>query len=265
MLKSVFTKTLWEQRRSLIIWAVAISAYAFLIISLYPSFGNLDAYNELVKNAPPAFQALIGEIGNLGTVGGYLANEHFAHMYLILMTIFAVRFGGSIIATEEKNGTLELMLARPISRISFVIQKTAAMYVAVFLMSLANWFGIIIGPYLVDVSLDGVDVFGASVTGALVALVFGTFMLVVTSLQNTKALGSGLTIGAFVVSFFLNTFAQLVEWLEPYREFSVIYYYDIQNTLIDGADPLKISFIFVIGIIFVLLSLLFFNQRDIGT
>lgn len=243
---------------------MGVMLYALFIIALYPSFGDMEAYNELVQNIPPAFQAFVGELGNLGTVGGYLANEHFTHMYLILLTILAVGFGNSIIGKEEDAGTLELVLARPVSRMAFVLQKVGAMYVVVFLIVLANWLGIAFGPYIVDVTVDNMDVLWASISGGLVALIFGNFSLFITAVKGNKGLASGLTIMIFIASYFLNTFAVFVDWLEPYQKFSIIKYYDVQEVLVHGVDYHNVLLLFLIGLLFVPLSLLFFNRRDIG-
>ena len=58
MLRSVFTKTLWDQRRSLLAWALGIAAIAAIYSSFYPSARQRGA--ESVNSLPAAFRQAFG-------------------------------------------------------------------------------------------------------------------------------------------------------------------------------------------------------------
>lgn len=266
MLKTIYTKTLWERRKSIIFWCVGVMAYGLLLISLFPMFGDQTAYSQMLTemDLPPAFQAFLGELGDITTPAGFLAVEHFNHMYIILMLILAVGFANSIIAKEEENGTLELVLARPISRTSFLLQKIAALYKVVILVGLASWIGIILGPYVVDVELNNANIFWATLSGALTALVFGNLSLCITAFKNNRGLATALTSMIFIASYFLNTFSLAVDWLEPYQELSILYYYNVNETLMHGVNYNYIGILLLLGLAFIPVTLWAFRKRDVG-
>ena len=264
MPRSVFSHTLWSRKRSIFFWILGVFIYALLIISLYPSFGELSAYQDLIENLPPAFEAIMGEIGEMGTPAGYLTNEHFNHMYPILMTMLTVGVAMSIIHNEEYSGTLELIISRPISRSAFLIHKIVALYTVSIIIALTNWVGLAAGPYFVDVTFNEANALWASLAGMLIAILFGMFSLAITALTNKKGVAVGLTIVTFIVSYLLDTFGQIIEWMKDWQEYSIFHYYNVQQTLTDGPDFHYMGILILVGLAFIPISIILFNRRDIG-
>lgn len=264
MLKTIYTKTLWERRRSIIFWCIGVVLYGLLLISVFPWFGGQTAYSDMLKDLPPTFEAFLGELGDITTPEGFLSIEHFNHMYIIIMTVLAVGFANSIIAKEEEDGTLELVLARPVSRTSFVLQKIAAMYKVVILVGLASWIGIILGPFVVDVELNEANIFWATLSGALTALVFGSLSLCITAFKNNRGLATALTSMVFVASYALNTFALAIDWLKPYQKLSILYYYNATDTLVNEVNYQYIGILLLLGLVLIPVTLWAFNRRDVG-
>lgn len=263
LLKTIYTKTLWERRKALIFWSIGIFFYGLLIISLFPTFGDAAGYAEVVENLPPIFEAFLGELASLSTPAGFLAAEHFSLMYPIMLTVLAVSLANGSIAKEEDAGTLELVLSRPVSRTSFVLQKVAAMYTILLVVGTANFLGIIAGPYVVEVELVTSNIWWASLGGVLVAGVFAGVVLFLSALTNSRGLTSAITVLLLIVSFFINSFALVVDWLEPFQKASVFYYYNVLDTLMNGVTLSNIVVLSIVCLVFVPLAVLAFRKRDI--
>ena len=71
MMRSVLTKTLYDRRWFILGWAIAFMALTALLASFFPAM-KLSGLEELVKNMPPAFTGLIGDLGLLSAFDTYM-------------------------------------------------------------------------------------------------------------------------------------------------------------------------------------------------
>ena len=72
---------------------------------------------------------------------------------------------------------------------------------------------------------------GATLSAALLALVFGGFALVLSCVSHKRGLSIGAASALGVAAYFVNALAPAVEDLDPFQKLSPFYYYI-------GADPL---------------------------
>lgn len=107
MLRNVFTKTLWDQRRSLLRWAVGLAAVIAVYVAPYRQYLNSGALNVNTDSA------LYRAIGYDGSPAGYLTGTLFALTGPLLVIMAAAMAGARAIAGDEEAGTLELLLAHP--------------------------------------------------------------------------------------------------------------------------------------------------------
>jgi beta-exotoxin I transport system permease protein len=134
MLGTVFTKTLRDQRRALVWWALGLVGTVVLYTSFWPSVrDNAAQFNRYLENLPDFMKNLLGEI-DYTTPEGYLQSELFAFLAPILLIVYAVGAGARAIAGEEEAGSLDLLLSVPIRRRRVLLDKFGAMVAGSFLL-----------------------------------------------------------------------------------------------------------------------------------
>ena len=118
MLGSVGAKTLRDYRRSLVWWGLGVVGFVALYAAIYPTVRDLPDIDDLLDSYPEALRAFIGASGDLdlSTPEGYLKTEAFSFLLPLLFLIFGIGAGAAAIAGEEEHGTMELLLAQPLSR-----------------------------------------------------------------------------------------------------------------------------------------------------
>ena len=118
MLRSVFLKSIRDLRRGFVWWAVGLVGYVAMIVSVYPTIRDNPELNKLVESYPEALKAFIAFGGQLDftSAAGYLGSELFSFMFPALFLVASVGNGAGSIAGEEERGTLDLLLAEPLSR-----------------------------------------------------------------------------------------------------------------------------------------------------
>jgi ABC-2 type transport system permease protein len=83
----------------------------------------------------PIYQAL----GYDNSPTGYLQGTLFALLGPLLAVMMAVAAGARAIAGDEEAGTLELLLAHPVSRTRLLLERFGALAAAVILLRLVVW------------------------------------------------------------------------------------------------------------------------------
>ena len=144
MLRNVYLKSLRDMRRSIVWWSLGLIAMTALMIAVYPTIRDNPDLNKLVENYPEALKAFIAFGGDLDYTSGagYLGSELFAFMVPLLLSIAAIGAGARATAGEEEGGTIDLLLANPVSRQRLVFEKAAALATEVVLLAVVLWISL---------------------------------------------------------------------------------------------------------------------------
>lgn len=147
MLPSIAPKSLRDARRGFLWWSLGLIGFVALIVSVYPTVHSNPSLNKLAQDYPQALKAFIAFGGQVDytTPAGYLGIELFSLMVPLLLMIAAIGTGAGAIAGEEERGTLELLLANPVSRARVVLEKSAALALEIAALGLVLWLALWIG------------------------------------------------------------------------------------------------------------------------
>jgi len=175
MLRNVYAKSLRDMRRSIVWWSLGLIAMTALMIAVYPTVRDNPDLNKLVENYPDALKAFIAFGGELDYTSGagYLGSELFAFMVPLLLAVAAIGAGARATAGEEEAGTIDLLLANPVSRRRLIVEKTAALATEVALLALVLWISLLVGVEIVGMDVSVANLAAATFAAALLAFSFG--------------------------------------------------------------------------------------------
>ncbi len=265
-MKPVIRWTLWQRRWSILWWCIGIAAFISLELGVYSSIrGQAQQLNTVLERMPESVRALMGGNTDLFSPVGYLNSRIFYLLLPLMLSILAIGLGSSLIVREETSGTLELLLARPISRVKLLLSKAVAGFLNLTVVWLVSLLSILILVRLVklDVSLSRVA-FAALMAG-LLALLFGALAYCVAALGS---IGRGASVGiASLVGFGSYIIASLeasVHWLDWPSKFLPYHYYNPTNIL-NGRHPwgVAIGYSLVI-LVLAIIAWLAFRRRDLN-
>jgi len=262
MLSNVFLKTLRDWRLSLPLWGIGMALLALWVMGLYPTIG--ESYADMMEDLPPALAIFVGEAADMASAEGYLSAEMFSFMVPLLFLVLTVGFGGSTIAREEEQGTLDLLLSNPIPRWRVVLEKFAALVVITMLLALTLWLGLVIGATIASVEISFLRMAEATFSGALLGLAFGALALALVCATGKRIWAISIPAALGIVSFLLNGFAPLVEALEPYRKLSPFYYYSGAEPLVNGLNPVHVAVLLGLTLLLLAVALIAFERRDLA-
>lgn len=265
MLRSVLTKTLYDQRRALLGWAVGLALFVAMYVAIWPSLRNQPAMSDFLDQMPQTFRALFAMSGaDMSTPVGYIKIELLSFMGPLLLLLYAIAAGAAAVAVEEDRRTLDLLLATPVSRQRIVLEKLGAMVLGTALLAAVTGAALIGEGRLADMHLP-VDKVGAVMLHmALLAVVYGTLALTIGALTGNPAISRTVPAVAAVLAYVVNGLGAVVSWLKPWQKFSPFYQYAGHDPLVNGVSVVAV--LVAVGTVLALavIAVFGFRRRDVG-
>ncbi len=227
------------------IWAKTVSEHQGLVAltvlvllalgaMLGPMYTVIDEdLRTFADQLPDALLAMIG-FADLGTPEGWYQTEHFSVMGPIAAITVAVLVGGRALAGEERDRTMGLLLANPITRRRVVLEKAAAMATHVTAVGAVMWLSTLAGSVLGGLGMRVANVAAASLLLTLVGLVFGGVALALGAATGRVKVAVFGTTGLAVALFLVNSLLQLNAELAGWARWSPFWYYLTSDPLSAG-------------------------------
>lgn len=265
-MRPVVKWTLWQRRWSTFWWAVGIAAFIFLSLSFYASFRDQAAqFNQILDRLPATARSLFTGNADILSPQGFLSARVYYLMLPLLLSFLAIGLGASLISREEESGTLELLLARPLSRTKLLAAKAlAGLIITVTVSSIALASTLIICK-LVKLEIPLGRVVVTTLACVVLALVFGALALAMSALGRSAKLASvGLSVIIALGGYIISSLAGAVQWLQWPAKFFPYHYYRPTQSLA-GIYVWRDSFL-LLGIIIILLIIAWqgFKKRDLN-
>ena len=265
MLRNVATKTLYDMRRALAWWSLGLAGIVALMVSVYPTVRDMPSLNKLVEQYPEAIKGFVSFGGQVDYTSGpgYLGSELFAIWVPLLLLIAAIGAGARATAGEEELGTLDLLLANPISRRRLVVEKFAALVAEVALLGFVLWCALVAGTAVVTMHVSAAHLAAAVASAVLLAIGFGAIALLVGALTGRRGSAIGISAAVAVAAYLVNSLAPLVHALEPVRKASPFYHYAASDPLRHGLALSHATVLIAIAVAATIAAPLVFERRDL--
>lgn len=264
MLRNVFLKSLRDQRISMMFWVIGTAAITLLTVLFYPSVKDVPEFSEMFEGTEAVSRVFAGGFTDLTSPEGYLNSQIYALLVPILFLIFSIGRGSGAVAGEEEKGTLDILLSNPTVRFQILIQKFAAMVVAISVLGFVLWLSVVIGVTLVDMDLSLWRAAQVSLSGVLLGTLFGTLALMLGSAFGKRTRSTGLSGAIALGSYFIYALAPLVDGLEFLEKAFPYYYYIGADPLTNGLNPNHSAVLIGITGSLLVAAMVAFERRDLA-
>lgn len=220
-----FKHTLRRQRSSMIGWGIGLFLYGLMMVSFYPTVGDLFANMEdLLSQYPPELLAFFPNMEAIASPSGYLDTYFFSLMHLII-GIYTIGAFAGLLTRQEEQGILDLLLSQPISRTSMFWGRVLGIVASTSIILLASWLGWVIPAAGVDLQLTWIELSLPFLPLLAVLLLFGVLGLVFSMLLPATRLAGGLAGALLVANFLLVGLSNINPDLEPFYKLTPFHYY----------------------------------------
>jgi ABC-2 type transport system permease protein len=227
----IFGHMLRRFRGSMLGFGVALFLLGWPIISAYDVVQReQENIAKIARNFATIISALGGDVNKLGDPSSYLSMRYFSILPLILGT-WVVLAGSGLLASDEENGTLDLLLAHPVSRTSLFFGRWLAFLAALFLILLACWLGLLLPMQHSAFPVAGVALLRPFLSLLALLLFFGNLALLLSMVLPSRRLAASTAGLVLAASYFLTMLGRLDPGLEPFARFLPLQYYQSGEAL----------------------------------
>lgn len=263
----MFSIVLWElhRRRSFMLWwSIGIIVLVALTVLAYSAVADQNAA------ASAAFNNLGEDIGafvgtsDLFSPVGYLNSQLYFITLPVLFIIMSTVLANGLFGKEENTRTLELLLARPLSRTQLLGGKALAGLLIVAVIGVITTLSIVLCAHVADLPVSTGNLVLATATAVCFSAGFGAiaFMLLAASIHTRRFA----TLAALVFSlggYIITSLGDMVDWLGTVAKLFPYHYYD-PNALLTGSLPGGLQ-AYIIGmyVVAAVVAITGFRRRDI--
>ena len=262
---TVIRYSLRKSRGAIIGWGIGLAALAIMMGSL---FDMMVGSNEMmdVMNAYAATMPEFAEIFNLGAMNtpiGWLDVEYFSFLPLII-GLFAAGAGASLLASDEEGGTLDLILAHPVSRTTRFWGRFLTTTLVTIILLLISWASLLLSmTWSENFTIPALDLLLPFTSLFAILMFFTTLALFFSMLLPARRMASMLTAMLLVASFFITLLSGVVDQLERAADFSPLTYLETATAIEDGLNLTWFGVFIAIDLVLVLISWQMFQRRDV--
>lgn len=261
MLVNVFTKTLRDQRRSLIGWSIGVAALVLVEGALWPSIRDMPNLDEFLANYPDALKKAFN-LGAMTTGTGFLNAELYTLVLPILFLVFGISRGARLVAGEEEAGTLEVVLVTPVSTTRILLEKAAGLLLALCFLGGVAGSSTMLASALFAMGISPSSIAVGSLSMVLLGLEYGFLALAVGAMSGRRSFAMGVASVAAVAAYVLYVGGLMVDSLSGWLPWSPFHQALAEGPLANGL-PARFSLLVLGAIVVVTVAAPVFARRDI--
>ena len=257
---SLFAHELRSRWKAVVGWGIGFALFGAMYITVYP-----EVEEQMADMADLSLYQAMGI--SMASFEGYIGSVVILFVPLLL-GIYAIGTGTKTLAGEEDSGTLEIIMARPLSRWQIVSVKALAIGIALIVILLLGGLGNAAVLAAVktgyETTMMPMDLFSAVLTGWPITMAFAMISLFLGAFTPSRRIATIVATVILIASYFGENLAGMVESLEAVKPFSLFTYFDSSATVFtDGAKASDVLILLSVAVVFFLLALISFQQRNV--
>jgi ABC-2 type transport system permease protein len=261
---ALLRQTWRAQAPKLLVVVVALAIWGSLMPIVYATFGS-DFRQIFESGIIPEELAQFGG-GDVFSLSGSIALGFIHPIAIAVACVFAVGFPTSAIAGERQRGTLEVLLARPLSRRTVYATDLVSAFGFVAVAIAGLLVGALLGSAVAGVAGE-LDLANLPLAWLNAVLLFGAIAAIglaasVSFDRLTPALG--VTLGVVVVMYFLDVLGSLWPDAKVLQPYSLFHYFQPKAVLTGAAEPFDFGLLAGVIVLAVGYALVVFPRRDLA-
>lgn len=193
----------------------------------------------------------------------------------MMILLFTAIVAGGIVSSEFTQGTIKMLLTRPVSRAKILLAKLSITFLYSIFLSVISFVTVVICAYAFFSSSDGamLAVVDDEVvktnpwTTALLNTAYAYISVIMSTLLafllGSVFRSSALAIGITMFITFIGTTIMLFISKYSFAKFIWLAHLDVRNPLVDTSTTFSVMILLITGAIFIAISFFDFIKRDV--
>ena len=263
-MKTIFRHAFARARGTILGWGLGCALLAAYLIAFYdPMAAQKEELVALLEAYPRELMAFFGggNFANFFDPVVYISTYFFSYMGPII-AIFALVAGSSMIVSDEENGTLDLLLAYPVSRTAFLAGRLLSFIATTAAILTIIWVGFVLALGTSTLAVSPLQMVLPMLSLFALLMFFGTLSLMLSLWLPARRLASLVSGFYLVAGYFLISLMNLDQRLEPFAKLTPLDYFQGGHAI----NGLTLNWFFGLllwAVAFTLVAWWLFQRRDI--
>jgi ABC-2 type transport system permease protein len=257
--------TLYQRRTALMWYSVSLISYSVMITWYFPQIVNAGL-KDLVAMLPKEMVAFFaGSNASLFTLGGFLATEYLGFVWVLIIAAAGITFATKSYSSEVSAGTMELLLAQPVSRRSLSITRIVALVIYLAVLVVSTVLPIQLTAAAVNVTYDAGHLWLFGGMALLLALAISGMAMLAASASRESGRPAGIVGGILGLMWILQVIAANAAWAKNLEVVNLFRYWDAAS-IIDKGTVAGSAWLVLGGVALATLvaSVFVFGRRDVA-
>ncbi|HSX36901.1 MAG TPA: ABC transporter permease subunit [Patescibacteria group bacterium] len=266
-MKTIILWELRQRRTSILWWTLSAVVLVAVLLLVYPSIRDqATQLNKVLNQLPAGLRQLKtgGTQVDVASPVGYLNSQLYYATLPILLIILAVGRGSNLIGRDEQDHTLELLLARPISRGKVLLAKALSGMLETLIVISVVTLAIMVLAKPVKLDIASMRLVVTSLYTWLFCLSFGAIAFALTAAGRlTKRSSTGIAVFVAFGGYILASLSGLTHYLVNPAKLAP-YHYFAPDKILQGQHATGLN-IYLVGVfvLTIFVSYTGFRSRDI--
>jgi len=185
---------------------------------------GITIYEKMMED--PVYSAFSGGRNiNIFSFRGFVDVELMSY-WALMVGFYAAYFGVGSVSRDVERKTMDILLSTPLSRRRLLLERGAAVALAMLLLSVVGGIGVLIGGVQAGVDVPAGDVMAAFIGCWPLLVAIGALSMLLSVLLNDQKAAMGLSFALVLVFYVLNYASFLSKGLKSLRWVTPMGYYD---------------------------------------
>jgi ABC-2 type transport system permease protein len=231
------------------------------------SIRGQQQFEDLARDLPDAVRGLIGAQEGIAFTSppGYLSSRLFSSLFPLLLIIFGIGLGARAVGGSEEDGTIELVLAHPVTRARVLAERYVAVVVLMVGLTAVGLVSLVVLAPTVDL-LEGVPlerIVGAGIALVSLGLLHASLTFAVGCIFGRRGIAVAVASAVAVAGYVFQGLIAATDAAKPARFVSPWHWYLDHNLLVEAPGPQATLLPLTLVVVFVVFGFWSFLHRDL--
>ena len=184
-------KSLRDQRKAVAWWIFGLLVLCTVQLWVYPTIRKSAADLKKFLDLYPDALKKIFRMQDYTSGPGYLSTELFSLMLPIIVISIGCAAGARAGAQEEEDGTADILLVLPVSRLSILATKVVANLSVLVGVGVVMFGALAVGSPIVDLKISNINLLAGVLSCILLGISFTALTTMASSLSGRRGMALG--------------------------------------------------------------------------
>ncbi|MBP1948469.1 ABC transporter permease subunit [Virgibacillus litoralis] len=266
MSRSLFATMFKNKAKTVISFTLGSIFYLSLVIWLYPSVADSEAFDTMFKELPEGLMSAFGFNEGINSLSGFVAGEYYGLLFIIILLIYCVTTATQLIVRLVDQGSMAYLLSSGLSRSKIAMTQIAVILLGLIFIIVVTTISGVVGAdiFIEEDNFNAANFVELNIVTFLLFFVISSYCFLFSCLFNdekkTLSIAGGLSFVFFAVDM-VSKISDKLDWMQNFTIFSTFKATEIAQGTVN-IIPICIG-LGVAGIILYSVAVFIFNKRDL--